>query len=134
MSIIQVTATGREHGLIKKIPNSVQGDGFKHMTPEAKEQALKKKKDDGKLIKARYLNKKGLTEYLKKYYCLGGGEPIQEWVFLHEQVYDVPQGLVQEVNAKKTMVRQGKCDENGENPAHKDSFEEFEHRFVPADF
>lgn len=134
MTLIQVTATGREHGLLKQIANSVQGDGFSHMTPEAKEKAIKKKKEDAKMVKARYLNKNGRTECLTKPYCLGAGEPIQMWTFLHEQVYTLPHGLIEEVNSKKTIARQGRCDENGENPLDKDTYEEPEHRFVPASF
>ena len=133
-TLIRVAPNGREHGLTRQVANSVQGDGFSHMPPENKEKAIKKKKEDGKIIKARYLNKNGRNEFLARPYNLGAGEPIQFWTFLHEEVYDVPQGLVNEVNNKKCLARQGKCDENGENPLAKDSYEEQEHRFVPASF
>lgn len=134
MSLIQVTALGVEHGLLKKVANSVQGDGFKYMTPEQKEKAEKKKKNDSKVTKARYINKIGKNETLQMPYCLGAGEPIQMWKFLHEHVYEVPQGLIDQVNSKKVINRQGKCDEDGENPLAKDEYEESEHRFFPASF
>lgn len=134
MTLIQVTASGIEHGCIKQVANSVTGDGFTYMTPENKEKAIKKKKEEGKIIKARYLNKKGRGEWLTRPFCLGAGEPIQTWTFLHEHVYDVPKGLVDEVNSKMKLIPAGKCDENGDNPTSKDTYEEPDHRFVPVGF
>lgn|SRR5574338_750728 len=128
--ITLVTATGEQHGLVKKYANSVQNDGFQHMTPERKAEAQKKKKEDAKLIKARYLNTRGKHERLTMPYCLGGGEPIQMWHFIPGYVYDVPQGLVNEVNSKRPIIREGRCDENGENPLKKDTFDEPLHQFV----
>lgn len=129
-----VTAWGEEHGLIKKYANSVQGDGLKHMTPEAKNEAQKKKKDDATKVKARYLNTRGQHERLEMPYCLGAGENIQMWKFIPGQVYEVPQGLVTYVNSKRPIIREGRCDENGDNPLRKDQLDEPLHQFVPASF
>jgi len=134
MSLIRVTATGEEHGCLKKLANSVQGDGFKYMTPENKANAEKKKKEEAKLVKARYLNSRGQQERLTRPWCLGAGEPIEMWHFIPGQVYDMPQGLVNDVNSKRPIIREGRCDENGENPSTKDAFDEPLHQFVPAFF
>jgi hypothetical protein len=129
-----VTATGEEHGLIKKMANSVSGDGFSHMTPERKAEAQKKKKEDSRTVKARYLNTRGKHERLTMPYSLGAGEPIQMWHFIPGHVYDVPNGLIQQVNSKRPIIREGKCDENGDNPSKKDAYDEPLHQFVPAAF
>jgi hypothetical protein len=125
-----VTATGEEHGLIKKYANSVQNDGFQHMSPEYKAEAQKKKKDEARIVKARYINSRGKHERLTMPFCLGGGEPIQMWHFIPGFTYDVPAGLVKTVNAKRPIIREGKCDENGENPSTKDEYDEPLHQFV----
>ncbi len=129
-----VTASGEEHGLIKKYANSVKGDGFTHMTPERKAEAQKKKKEDAKTVKARYLNTRGKEERLTMPYNLGAGEPIQMWHFIPGHIYEVPTGLVQQVNSKRPIIRQGRCDENGDNPSAKDAYDEPLHQFVPAAF
>lgn len=128
-----VTAGGEEHGMIKQIANSVTGDGFQHMTPEAKTEALRKKKEDYRPIKARYLNSRGKGERLYKPFCRNAGEPIQFWKFIPGQVYDVPKGLVDEVNSVKNMVRADLLDEKG-IPNPNDEEEAPLHQFVPADF
>lgn len=132
--LIQVTAWGEEHGLLKKYANSVQGDGFGHMKPDAKAKAEKKKKHDAELIKARYHNKNGGREGLPMVFNLGAGEPLEMWKFINGNVYDVPRGLVEQVNSKKEIKREGRCDENGENPSPKDEYVEPEHQFFPASF
>ena len=134
MSLIQVTSWGEEHGLLKKIANSVQGDGYKYMNPEQKAEAERKKKRDSKKIKARYLNSRGKHERLTRPYTLGAGEPIEFWHFIPGNVYDVYQGLVDDVNSKRPIIREGKCDEDGNNPTLKDQADEPLHQFVPAFF
>lgn len=129
-----VTASGEEHGLIKKLANSVQGDGFSHMTPEAKAEAQKRKKEDAKIVKARYINTRGKNERLSLPYTLGAGEPIQMWHFIPGHTYDVPMGLINMVNAKRPIIREGRCDEDGNNPTTKDQLDEPIHQFVAASF
>ncbi len=128
-----VTASGEEHGMIKQLANSVQGDGFQHMTPEAKAEAQRKKKEDSRLVKARYLNSRGKGERLSKPYCRNAGEPIQFWKFIPGQVYEIPKGLIDEVNAVKNMVRADLLDEDGK-PRAKDEEEAPLHQFVPVGF
>ncbi len=134
MTITLVTAWGEEHGCIKKVANSVKGDGFDHMTPEAKAEAQKKKKEASKIVKARYLNSRGANERLTKPFCLGAGENIQTWHFVPGQIYDVPLGLIEEVNSKRPIIREGRCDENGDNPQKKDTYDQPLHQFVPISF
>lgn len=132
--LLQVTAWGEEHGLINRYANSVQGDGFTHMTPENKAKAEKKKKHDAEIVKAKYLNRDGSKERLTKPYNLGAGEPIEIWHFIPGHVYHVPRGLIDEVNSKRPIIRQGRCDENGENPTDKDQFDDPLHQFVSTQF
>lgn len=127
--LIQVTSTGIQHGMLKKYANSVS-EGFKNMAPETKSKAEKLKKHNSEIIKARYLNKDGAGERLAMVFCLGAGDPIQEWNFIHGHTYDVPRGLVEQVNNKKTIRRADRCDEKGDNPSTKDEFEEPQHQFV----
>jgi hypothetical protein len=129
-----VTASGEQHGLINTLANSVQFDDFKHMDPATKAKAEKLKKEESKIVKARYLNSRGRNERLTKPYCRWSGQPIQIWHFIPGKEYDVPQGLVNEVNAQKIVIREGRCDENGDNPSSKDQIDEPLHQFVPVSF
>lgn len=134
MTLLQVTATGEEHGLIKTLANSVPFNDFKHMDPETKAKAEKLKKEESKLVKARYINSRGKHERLTKPYCRWAGDPLQIWNFIPGKEYTVPLGLVNEVNAQKIIIREGKCDENGDNPAKKDEVDEPLHQFVAVNF
>lgn len=132
--LIQVTATGEQHGLINTIANSVQNNDFKYMEPGNKAKAEKLKKEDGRLVKAQYINSRGKHERLTKPYCRWAGEHIQIWHFIPGQTYEVPIGLINEVNSVKNIIREGRCDENGDNPSKKDEVEEQLHRFIPVGF
>jgi hypothetical protein len=132
------TATGEQHGLIQNLPNSVPYDDFKRMDPKHAEDAKKKLKDDKKTVKARYINRRGINERLEKPYCAGPGEPIQIWKFIPEYTYDVPKGLVEEVNASRIPKREGLQsvggkDVNGGAPLSRDE-QEIVHEFVPLSF
>jgi len=132
--LIQVTKSGEQHGLINTLANSVPFDDFKHMKPETKAKAEKLKKEESRMVKAQYLNSRGKHERLTKPYCRWSGQPIQMWHFIPGHVYDVPVGLVNEVNNQKIVIREGKCDENGDNPSTKDELDEPLHRFVGVGF
>lgn len=132
--LVQVTAQGEEHGLIKQLANSVQFDDFKHMKPETKAKAEKLKKEESKMVKARYINSRGKHERLTKPYCRWAGQNIQIWHFIPGKEYEVPLGLVNEVNAQKIIIREGRCDENGDNPLPKDQIDEPLHQFVAVGF
>jgi len=134
MSLVQVAANGEMHGLINTLANSVPFDDFKHMSPTTKAKAEKLKKEESRMVKARYLNSRGKNERLTKPYCRWSGQPIQIWHFIPGKEYEVPQGLVNEVNAQRNVIREGRCDENGDNPTAKDEIDEPLHQFVPVSF
>jgi len=131
MSLVMVTASGEQHGLINSVGNSVKDDGFKHFEPKYKEMMEKNKKSDAKIIKARYLNKNGPGERLTRPYCRYAGDPIQTWHFIPGKEYDVPKGLVDEINNKKETKRSGLCNADGV-PLAKDEEVESIHSFVPV--
>ena len=133
MSTLMVTESGEEHGLIKSVANSVQNDGFKHMDPETKAKAEKLKKDESKKVKARYINHRGNHERLDKIYCRWAGDPIQSWHFIPGYTYEVPVGLVNEVNASRLAQRSELLDQNG-RPTLKDGPGVQIHEFVPVSF
>lgn len=132
--LMQVLSTGEQHGLINTLANSVQFNDFKYMDPATKAKAEKLKEKESKMVKARYLNSRGRHERLTKPYCRWAGQPIQIWHFVPGKEYLVPQGLVDEVNAQKIIIREGRCDENGDNPSCKDEIDEPLHQFVPVSF
>ena len=134
MTLTLVTATGEQHGLINTLANSVPFDDFKHMDATTKAKAEKLKKEESKMVKVRYINSRGRNERLTKPYCRWSGQPIQIWHFIPGKEYEVPMGLVNEVNAQKIIIREGKCDENGDNPSRKDEVDEPLHQFVSAAF
>src|ERR1700742_2750658 len=113
MRIVQVTANGEEHGLVDEMANSVQFDDFKHMSEATREKAKKLKKEDNKIVKARYINIKNPTKRLDKPYCKWAGDPIQKWHLIPGEVYEVPLGFVNEVNAAGMKIR-GEKEVNGE--------------------
>lgn len=133
-TLVQVTASGEQHGHINTFANSVQFDDFKHMDPTTKAKAEKLKKEESRIVKAQYLNSRGKNERLTKPYCRWSGQPIQIWHFIPGKIYDVPLGLINEVNAQKIIIREGKCDENGDNPSKRDQEDEPLHRFVAVGF
>jgi len=133
-NIVLVTAGGEQHGLVNTLPNSVADNGFKHMKPEHKKECEKQKAEDAKIVKARYINKRGSQERLTKPYCRYAGDPIQIWHLIPGQVYDLPMGLIKEVNGQKGMKRAGLCDESGGNPSAKDEVVEGIHELIPTSF
>ena len=130
-----VTETGEEHGCIKTVANSVPFDGFKHMDADTKAKAEKLKKEEHRFVKARYINHRGQHERLTKPYCRWAGDPLQTWHFIPNQVYDVPLGLVNEVNdPKKRLPKRSEiCDAQGQ-PTKKEGTSETIHEFVPISF
>ncbi len=103
--LLMATAAGEEHGLINTLTNSVPFDEFKSMKPEHRKAMEAERKEDNKLVKAEYLNSRGRHERLTKPYCKYAGDPIQIWHFIPGRVYDVPLGLVKEVNDKNKIMK-----------------------------
>ncbi len=138
--VMMCTASGEQHGLINTLTNSVPFDDFKSMTPEMKEKCRKEKKEDAKLVNVKYLNTRGKHERLSKPYCRWAGDPIQQWHLIPGYVYQVPMGMVKEVNEIKVPKRSGLLSVDGapinrdESPLEKDSDGEQLHMLVPATF
>lgn len=138
--LLRATATGEEHGLVNTLTNNVPFDGFKHMTPENKTKVEKEKKEDSKIIKVEYVNRKGKHERLDKPYCKYAGDPIQVYHLIPGHVYELPLGFVKEVNELKARPkRSGLLTEDGNNvnkdgsPLDKDIEADWEHRLVRVD-
>lgn len=130
-----MTANGERHGLINVVANSVQDNGFKHMTPENKKKAEAKKKDEETIVKARYHNHRGQHERLTKPYSHWAGVPIETWHFIPGEVYHIPKGLVDEVNdPKKRLAQRSEVLDAHGVPTKKDGPGECIHEFFPAGF
>ena len=142
VQLVMATASGEQHGLINVLTNSVPFDEFKNMKPEHKKECEKQKKEDARLVKAEYMNSRGIHERLTKPYCRYAGDPIQIWHFIPGKVYDVPMGLVNEVNDKNKVMkrRQGLVSLDGNEvqrngtPLEKDEEGPWLHKFVPISF
>ncbi len=117
-------------------------DEFKNMKPEHKKEMERQKKEDSKLVKAEYMNARGKHERLTKPYCKYSGDPIQIWHFIPGKTYEVPMGLINEVNdsTKRLPRRSGLVSIDGEAlrkdeaPLDKDEEGEWLHRFVASGF
>ena len=108
-----LTDKGEEHGLINQLPNSVKTENLDHLSAEHKAEAQKKIKDACKLVRARYINRRNPNFRLTKPYCAGGGKPIQIWKLISDCVYDLPKGLVEEINSEKGVINRGERIEEG---------------------
>lgn len=137
-----VTASGEMHGLINTLTNSVNFDDFKNFKPEHKKELEAKKKEDSRLVKAEYMNSRGRHERLTKPYCRYSGDPIQIWHFIPGKIYEVPLGLVNEVNDKNKRLpkRSGLVSIDGEpikrdeSPLDRDEEGDWLHRFSAVGF
>jgi len=140
--LLMSTAGGELHGLINTLTNSVVFDEFKHFKPEHKKEMEKQKKEDAKIVKAEYMNSRGRHERLTKPYCRYAGDPLQIWHFIPGKVYEVPLGLVNEVNDKTKVLpkRSGLVSIDGnsinkdESPLARDEEGEWLHKFVAVGF
>jgi len=141
-SILTATANGELHGLINTLTNSVPFDDFKHMTPADKAKCEKEKKEDNRLVKARYINHRGRHERLSKPYCKWSGDPIKQYHLIPGHTYELPMGFIKEVNEPliKVMKRSGlvsvdgQCLKADESPLDKDMEQDRIHELVPISF
>lgn len=141
-NIVKCTAAGEQHGLINTLTNSVPFDDFKNMSPENKAKAQKEMKEDGRMVKARYINHRGRHERLSKPYCRWAGQPILQYHLIPGHEYELPIGFIKEVNDPliKIMKRSGLLSLDGEavnkdeSPLEKDTYEDKIHELVPISF
>jgi hypothetical protein len=107
------------------------------MTPTTKAKLEKEKKEDSRLVKVEYVNRKGGHERLDKHYCRYAGDRIEKWHLIPGRKYEVPMGMVKEVNGLKTMQRSGLLERDGENvtptgaPLAEDRENDWEHKLIP---
>ena len=138
--MIQSTAGGELHGLINTLTNSCENNDFKHMAPHIKLKAEKEKKEDARMVKVEYINRKGRHERLDKPYCRYAGDPILVYHLIPGKQYELPHGMVKEVNEMKKPVRSGLMEVDGEKvtkdgtPLDKDMEGDWEHRLIPIGF
>lgn len=129
----QVTSQGEQHGLLKVVANSVPNSEGKRFKEKDRTGQAKVREDQSKMVKAVYINKRGNHERLEMNYCLWDGDPILGYKFIPEQEYEVPKGLIDQVNNKKVTKRSGLLDKNGKE-LMQDVSEGLEHRFIPSGF
>jgi hypothetical protein len=139
--LILVTENGEQHGVINTVANSVKAeDGYKNMAPDVKERVMKRKKHDAEIVKARYINHRGMHERLTKPYCRYAGDPIDTYHLIPGHTYDLPRGFVDEVNnnpglvKRSGLVSQDGKDVNNGQPLAKDQGTLRLHELVPAGF
>lgn len=125
--------SGEQHGLLKVVGNSVPDSEGKRFKEKDRPQMAALRKDQSKMVKCQYINKKGDAERLDMTFCLWDGDPLLTYKFVPDQEYEIPKGLVDQVNNKKVMKRSGLLDKNNK-PLMVDSQEGTEHRFIALGF
>ena len=110
-----VTANGEIHGLTGELANDCKESDMEKLDEKIKNECKKLKKEDAKLVKARYVNHKTPTGKLHKAYCKWPGDNIQKWTFISGYTYEVPLGLVKEVNSSGLIQRSK--DDSGKSSA-----------------
>lgn len=131
--LLMVTASGEQHGLINTLPNSCKDTGFEGMSPEVKAKCEKLRKDEARIVKARYINHRGMHERLTKPYMRYAGDPIRIWHLIPGHTYDLPYGFVKEINESPGLAQRGEKMVDGEYIA-KDQAPMRLHELVPISF
>lgn len=130
-----VHPSGERHGIINRVANSVsEADGFKNMNPKTKAKCEAQKKEDHKLVKARYLNSRGNHERLTKPYMRWAGDPIDTYHCIPGEVYEVPMGLINEINGSPGLAKRSDIVDYRGVPTKVDGKSEKIHEFVPISF
>ena len=133
MSILMVTENGEQHGLINTLPNSCKDTGFEDMTPETKAKCEKLRKDESRMVKARYINHRGMHERLSKPYMRYAGDAIKMYHLIPGNVYELPYGFIKEINESPGLKQRGEKMVNGEYIS-KDQAPIRIHELVPISF
>lgn len=130
-----MTTSGERHGLINSIPSSIPNNDFKHMSPETKKKAEALKKEESRIVKARYINHRGMNERLTKPYMRWAGDNIDTYHLIPGESYDLPYGFVKEINDpnKRLKRRSDLVGANGDAIAFDGPGEQI-HELVPLSF
>lgn len=120
-----VDRNGHEHGLMNTLINQVsKAEAYKKVDAKRKEELEARVKKNSVMKKVRYIHLKNQENGNRctDYYA-GPGEPIRVYKFLHDNVYDVPQGLIDKVNSEQSKLpaRAESLDDSG-RPRTKDGF------------
>ena len=133
MTLLLATASGEQHGLINTLGNSVAGEGnLASMEPGMKSKCEKLRKEESRIVKARYINHRGMHERLSKPYLRWAGDKIQLYHLIPGHTYDLPLGFVNEVNASGLKKRSSLDVDN--TPVSKEMGIERIHELVPISF
>lgn len=124
------TASGEEHGLIKVVANSVPNSEGKRFKEQHRTSMQKQRDEESRMVKMQYINTKGPEQRLEKPYMRWDGDPILTYKFIPEEIYEIPQGLVDEINNKRIPKRSDLMDPHTKKPMLMDKMEMSEHRFV----
>ncbi len=125
---------GETHGLINTLANSVPNKDFANFKEKDRESMKKAKAADAKMVKVRYINSRGGVEQLCKPYMRWQGDNIAMYRLIHNHIYEIPQGLVNEINGNPGLVKRSELlDVNG-LPSIKDGSGEKIHSVYPAEF
>ena len=130
----QVTPSGEEHGLIKVVANSVPNSVGKRFKEKDRVAMQKMRDEESRMVKVQYINTKGSQERLERPYMRWDGDPVLTYRFIPEHEYEVPKGLVDEVNGKKIQKRSDLLDPKTGKPMLMDKLESSEHRFVAVGY
>lgn len=131
--ILQTTETGEAHGLINVLANNVKDTDFAHLPEEYREKARKQRKHDSKRVKARYINYLGYNERLTKPYCKYAGDKIEIYHLIPGREYELPLGMIEEINACEGIPVRGERVEDKMYIA-KDQRPNKIHELVPVSF
>lgn len=123
------TKSGFSHGLINFFANSVKESPIKDA--KIKEKLEKEKKRDEEVLSVRYINRKEREGRLERPYMKYAGDPVTQWIFLSNETYDVPRGLVEDVNKMHTFAKKRSdiLDKDG-IALEQDDSADIEHEFV----
>lgn len=130
----QRTASGEEHGLLKVLANSVPFNEYKRFKEKDRPQMEKLHKEQSKMQKCMYINKKGKNERREMTYNLWDGDPLLAYKFIPDQEYDVPMGLINLVNKVKKQKRSGLVNPHTNQALMKDEMESGDDQFIPVGF
>lgn len=133
MTVIMVTESGEQHGLINELPNSVKDHKYEGMEPKIKAEIEKRRKEDSKMVKARYINHRGMHERCDLQYMKYPGDTIKLYHLIPGYTYDLPMGAVKQVNESPGLAqRSDRVD--GEKVYAKDQAPLRLHELVPISF
>lgn len=134
MELTFVTERGEKHGLMNTVGNSVPDDNFKRFAEKDRESMKKLREKEEAYVQARYLNSRGGRETCEKPYMRWAGQQITMWKFLHNHIYTVPKGLIDEVNRSPGLPKRSEILDAKGVPTTRDGQAERLHSFVPVDF